>query len=192
MTTAAENPNPNIFERLRRWKSSFAIVNTRIPKKFLVPVFSACLFYLTKASDYTKTGSDFKFGGINDESLFRNGKFFIRLISLGYRLNFTLFGRAIEVPIPIQAIVSIALCVTFSWWWLALAGLWCVGIRWSEEGTLVLGKKVAFFQSYWGGAKLNGEWVVIPRVRFQNDKTAADGTTGANSGQATGFREGNK
>lgn len=174
--TYAADPNPNLIERIRRWKSAIPWLNTRVPAQFIAPVCTLCL----GAKYKNGWGGHAGFGESDTDSLFYNGAFFIRLVSLGYR------------GVPVQLLAAVYLSVLFSWWWMVLAGLWCVQVRWSADGVTIFGKRVAYLQSYWGGSKLNGEWVVVPRLRFQNDDTAAAGTTGANPDQARGWNAGTK
>lgn len=58
------------------------------------------------------------------------------------------------------------------------------GIRWSGATN-----KKAFLQTY-AGWKLNGQFSIV--FRIQSDKTAADGYTSPNTGQALGWNGGTK
>lgn len=59
--------------------------------------------------------------------------------------------------------------------------------RWSADGWMIFGKARALFQ-FCIGWKLNGR--ISLNARIQNDATSAEGVTGPNYGQATGFNYG--
>lgn len=185
MSTYAEDPNPNIWEQLRRWKSSIGWLNTRVPQRLIFPLFSLML----GAKYEGGWGGHMGFGKADVNSLFYNGAFFLRVIFCPlWTIGFC------------TALVILKLVWFFIYgYWLA-SPLWLgvfaigfigVGVRWSEKGVTIAGKTVAFMQTYIG-VKLNGEWAVVPRLRFQNDDSAAAGTTGANNHTGLGWNAGTK
>lgn len=132
--TYAADPNPNLIERIRRWKSSIPWLNTRVPALFVAPVFTLCL----GAKYKNGWGGHAGFGESDTDSLFYNGAFFIRLVSLGYR------------GVPVQLLAALAAGAMLSWWWMVLAGLWCLHIRWAGSDQ----DKREFAQMYFGDARM--------------------------------------
>src|SRR4030067_3421167 len=67
----------NILERVRQWKSTIPWLNTRVPEKYIFPLFTICLGYKNAEG---KWDWDVSFGRDKSESLFYNGALFIRVM----------------------------------------------------------------------------------------------------------------
>ena len=174
MTTAAQDPNPNIFERIRRWKSGIPWLAVRVPARFIFPLFSICL----GARYLDGWGGRVGFWRADTQSLFYNGGFFLRVI----------FCPLWALPTATIWFLCDQLFGGISHGWLLLCiGFVGVGIRWSGKNPTAR----EFLQTYIG-PKLNGEWAVVPRFRIQSDLSASNGTTGPNYGQAIGWDAGTK
>lgn len=90
----ADNPNPNIFERLRRWANPHVAKLDISPERW-IPLVCLCLGYKAERG----WGGFVLFGGSDkDVSLYHNGVFFLRLalpfwLGLGVRWRGTGQGR---------------------------------------------------------------------------------------------------
>src|SRR4030067_2420623 len=66
----------NILERIRQWKSSIPWLNTRVPEKYIFPLFTICL----GAKYKNGWGGHIGLGKTDSDSLFYNGALFIRVM----------------------------------------------------------------------------------------------------------------
>lgn len=94
MTLHADNPNPNLLERIRRWAMPL-VDRLNMPPEWWTPIVCICLGYRSERG----WGGFVLFGGSDkDGSLYHNGAFFLRLalpfwIGLGIRWRGTEQGR---------------------------------------------------------------------------------------------------
>ena len=66
-----------LLERIRQWKSSIPWLNTRVPEKYIFPLFTICLGHKNAEG---KWDWDVSFGRDKSESLFYNGAIIIRVM----------------------------------------------------------------------------------------------------------------
>lgn len=167
--TAAQNKHPNVFEKIRRWKSTLPWNNLRVPPWMIFPLFSVCI----GAKHENKWVYHIGYGSADNRGLFWNGILFFRII-------FCPVWAAVTIPVWIYSGASFA-------WLIFCVGFVGLGIRWAGKNP----SKKEYMQTYIG-VKLNGEWAIVPRFRIQSDLSAEAGTTGANYGNAYGWDAGTK
>jgi hypothetical protein len=66
----------NPLERIRQWKSTITWLNTRMPEKYIYPLFTICL----GAKYRDGWGGHIGLGKADSDSLFYNGALFIRVM----------------------------------------------------------------------------------------------------------------
>lgn len=67
-----------LVEKFMTWKRSIPWLQSRVPEKFILPLFSVCLGYKKKSDG--KWGGNVAFGKDKTMSLFYNGMFYVRVM----------------------------------------------------------------------------------------------------------------